>query len=146
MHVERNLITSGVAAVAADLDVALFPHRRERAAALGVPQLDFHDVGFQIIQNQIVVDNALQLLKQRVAFLGVVRADLALLLVAVDADSLVAENVGFLFDVGGQLRGVFLQIFAQPHIAGRAIICGKSCIQIMRHIFAFDFHAKSSDS
>lgn len=97
MHVERNLITSGVAAVAADLDVALFPHRRERAAALGVPQLDFHDVGFQIIQNQIVVDNALQLLKQRVAFLGVVRADLALLLVAVDADSLVAENVGFLF-------------------------------------------------
>lgn len=52
MHVERNLITCGVTAVAADLDVALFPHRRERAAALGVPQLDFHDVGFQIIQNQ----------------------------------------------------------------------------------------------
>ena len=67
-------------------------------------------------------------------------------MVAVDADSLVAENVCFLFDVGGQFRGVFLQIFAQPHIAGRAIICGKGCIQIMRHVFAFDFHAKSSDS
>ena len=43
-------------------------------------------------------------------------------------------------------KGVDARCPQERRIAGRAIICGKGCIQIMRHVFAFDFHAKSSDS
>ena len=144
---ERNKMTvkqvaGGVAAVAGDLDVALLAHSRERAAGFLAPELDLDDVGLQVVQYQVAVDDRLQLFKQRVALLGIVGADLALFLVAVDGYRSLTQDVALLLHVGGELRAVLLEVGTQADVAGRLGVEGG--VQVVRHIFAFDFHASNS--
>ena len=110
VDIERDLVAGGVAAVADDLDIAFLAHCGVRPRRILVPELDLDDVGFQVIQHQIAVDDGLQTLKQRVARLGVVGADLALLLVAVDGHRRFAHDVAFLFNIGRKLRAVLFQV------------------------------------
>ena len=143
MNIERDLVASGVAAVARDLDVALLAHSGESAGCLLVPELDLHNVGFEVVKNHVSINDGLQLFKQGVALFGVVGADFALLLVAVDRHGRVTENVLLFLDIGTQLGGILLQIFAKAYILGGAltVVC-KMGIQIVRHVFAFDLHSQ----
>ena len=142
MHVERDLVAGGVAAVADDLDVAFLAHCGVRPRRIFVPELDLDDVGFQVIQHQITVDDGLQTLKQRVARLGVVGADLALFLVAVDRNRRLTDDIRLFLHVRGQLGGVFLQIAAQAGVAG--VAAAKGGVQVVGHVLAFNFHVVSS--
>ena len=140
MHIERNLVAGSVAAITGHLNVAILFYGRECIGCIGLPKFDLYDVGFQIVQNQIAVDDSLQLFKQGIAFLGVVRADLALLLVAVNGDGGLAQTTLLLFNVGGELGTVLLKIRAQADVVSGARVATKGGVEVMRHIFAFNFH------
>ena len=145
MNVEGDLIARGVAAIAGYLDVAFLAYSREGTRRPAFPELDLHDVGFQVVQHQVAVDDGLQLFKQRITLFGVVGADLALLLVAVDGDRGLAQDVVLLFHVGRELRTVFLKVRAQANVAGLALaVLGEVGVQVVGHVFAFQFHASNS--
>ena len=110
MHIEGDLVAGRIAAVADDLDVAFLAHGRVGARRVLAPQLDLHNVGLEVVQHKISVNDGLQLFKQRVALLGIVGADLALLLVAVDGHRRFAHDVAFLFNIGRKLRAVLFQV------------------------------------
>lgn len=50
VDIERDLVAGGVAAVAADFNVAFLFHGGVRTGRFGFPQFDLHNVGFQVIQ------------------------------------------------------------------------------------------------
>ena len=142
MHIEGDLVAGRIAAVADDLDVAFLAHGRVSARRVLAPQLDLHNVGLEVVQHKISVNDGLQLFKQRVALLGIIGADLALLLVAVDDHRGLAEDVGLFLDIGRQLRGVFLQILPQTGVA--CLTAAKGGVQVVGHVSAFNFHCISS--
>nr|DAK93781.1 MAG TPA: hypothetical protein [Caudoviricetes sp.] len=144
VDVERDLVAGGVAAVAGDLDVAFLAYCGEGAGGLLVPELDLHDVGFQRVQNQITVDDGLQLRKQGIVLLGVIGADLALLLVVVDGHGRLAQDVVLLLHIRGELGRILLQILAQADVVGRACLRTKGGVEVVGHVLSFDSHASSS--
>ena len=106
------------------------------------PELDLDDVGFQVVQYQVAVDDLLQFFKQRVALLGVVGTDLTLLLVAVDDHRRLAQDVGLFLNVGSQFGGVLFQVLPQAGVVGLAL--AKGGVQVVGHVFSFNFHGVSS--
>ena len=147
MHIKGDLVASGIAAIADDLNVAFLLDGRVGVGGCFAPELNLHNVGFQVIQRQVTVDNGLQLFKQRVVFLGIIGCPFALFLVAVDRDRSLAQDIIFLFHIGGKFRGIFFQVVAQAAIAGGTGT--KRRVQKVRHIFALNlqmYHSISSYS
>ena len=141
MQVEGNLVTGGIAAVAAHLDYRIVLYRRIAFFRICLlPQMHLHHSGIAIIQNLALINDALKPSKKRIIFLRVVRLYAAALLIAGQHDAAFAQDVLLFLHVGAQLRAVFLQILAQPHIVGAALRCaGECCIDIVGHILSFDF-------
>ncbi len=142
MDVEGDLVAGGVAAVADDLDVAFLLHGRVGAGAFLAPELDLHDVGLQVVQHQVPVQDGLELFKQRVVLHGIVGGHLALLLVAVDDHRGLAQDVLLLFHIGGHFGGILLQVAAQAAVAVRLGAEGR--VEVVGHVFAFDLQNGSS--
>ena len=53
MHIKGDLVASGIAAIADDLNVAFLLDGRVGVGGCFVPELDLDDVGFQVIQRQV---------------------------------------------------------------------------------------------
>ena len=100
--------------------------------------MDFHNVGLQVIQQQVAVDDLLQFLKQRAVLVGVVRLHRAGLVVAGDLDALLAEDVVGGIDLGVHLGAVLFQVLAETLIRSRSSRLAETRVQKMRHVFAFD--------